>query len=220
MKKLTLTFDNGPFEDGGTAHVLDTLASRGIRATFFLVGKQITESSQAIVRQAKAAGHWIGNHTLSHDFPLGHEDAATDHHLREIGQMDQLLGDLCEPVPLFRPYAGKGILGAQVFTDAALDYLSKTGHTVVLWNSVPRDWEHPPNAWVDRALRDIDRNEWTTVVLHDRPNAAMKELPRFLDEVDRRGIEIVQQFPLDCTPMCAGKRMWDVSHLVRSRLGY
>lgn len=216
MKRLTLTFDNGPFENGGTFHVLETLASRGIKATFFLVGKQLNAATRAIAEKTKAAGHWIGNHTLNHDMPLGRQDTPAQHHLREIGEMDLLLGNLRETVPLFRPYAGKGILGPHVLTTGALRYLEEAGHTVVLWNSVPRDWEQPPGAWVDRALQDIERLDWTTMVLHDRPNAAMQELPRFLDEVARRGVEVVQEFSLDCTPLCAGKRMWDLSLLVRT----
>ena len=35
MRKLTLSFDNGP-EPDCTPHVLDALAERGIRATFFV----------------------------------------------------------------------------------------------------------------------------------------------------------------------------------------
>lgn len=213
MKRLTLSFDNGPFE-GGTARVLDALAARLIKASFFLVGKQLTmPGARALAERAKAEGHWIGNHTLSHDVPLGRGDAPVDHHLREIAEMDALLGDLNEPAPMFRPYAGKGILGSHVFSRSALDYLRHTGHTVVLWNSVPRDWEQPPSAWVARALADIDAQDWTSVVLHDRPNEAMTHLPRFLDEVLARGVEIRQDFPTDCLPLVGGGQRRDTSAL-------
>ena len=69
MKRLTLSFDNGPFESG-TALVLDALAARSIKASFFLVGKQLAApGARALAERAKAEGHWIGNHTLSHDVP-------------------------------------------------------------------------------------------------------------------------------------------------------
>jgi peptidoglycan-N-acetylglucosamine deacetylase len=107
MKRLTLSFDNGPFE-GGTARVLEVLAARSIKSSFFLVGKQLAmPGARALAERARAEGHWLGNHTLSHDVPLGRGDAPADHHLREIAEMDALLGDLNEPVPMFRPYAGK-----------------------------------------------------------------------------------------------------------------
>ena len=38
MKKLTLTFDNGP-DPECTPEVLDLLAERGVRATFFVCGQ-------------------------------------------------------------------------------------------------------------------------------------------------------------------------------------
>jgi peptidoglycan/xylan/chitin deacetylase (PgdA/CDA1 family) len=214
MKRLTLSFDNGPFEDG-TARVLEVLAMRSIKASFFLVGKQLAmPGARALAERAKAEGHWIGNHTLSHDIPLGRGDAPPDHHLRQIAEMDALLGELNEPVPMFRPYAGKGILGPHVFSRGALDHLRNTGHTVVLWNSVPRDWEQPADAWVARALADIDAQDWTTVVLHDRPNEQMTHLPRFLDEVLARGVEIRQDFPPDCLPLVGGEQRRDTSALM------
>lgn len=213
MKRLTLSFDNGPFE-GGTAAVLDALAARSIKASFFLVGKQLAApGARALAQRAKAEGHWIGNHTFSHDVPLGRPDAPDVHYQREIADMDTLLGDLNEPVPMFRPYAGKGILGQHVFSRGALDYLRDTGHTVVLWNSVPRDWEQPADAWVARALADIDAQDWTAVVLHDRPNEQMTHLPRFLDEVLARGVEIRQDFPPDCLPLVGGQQRLDTSAL-------
>ncbi|RRH90381.1 polysaccharide deacetylase family protein [Variovorax beijingensis] len=215
MKRLTLSFDNGPTE--GTTAVLDALAARSIKTSFFLVGKQLrAPGARALAERAKAEGHWIGNHTLSHDVPLGMADAPHGHHVREIEEMDVLLGSLNENVPLFRPYAGKGILGPHVFTAEALDYLRRTRHTVVLWNSVPRDWEQPSSAWVARALADIEAQDWTTVVLHDKPNDAMKHLPDFLDAVLARGVEIRQDFPPDCLPVVAGEPRWDTSALVRN----
>jgi peptidoglycan/xylan/chitin deacetylase (PgdA/CDA1 family) len=206
MKRLTLSFDNGPTE--GTTAVLDALAERSIKTSFFLVGKQLqAPGARALAERAKAEGHWIGNHTLSHDVPLGMADAPHGHHMREIEQMDVLLGALSEDVPLFRPYAGKGILGPHVFTAESLDYLRRTRHAVVLWNSVPRD---------ARALADIDAQAWTTVVLHDKPNDAMKYLPQFLDAVMARGVEIRQDFSPDCLPVVAGEAQWDASALVRT----
>jgi peptidoglycan/xylan/chitin deacetylase (PgdA/CDA1 family) len=214
MKYLTLTFDNGP--TSGTPFVLDVLAERGILSTFFLVGKQLREDGgRALAARAKAAGHWIGNHTLSHDIPLGHPGAPPDHHLAEIGGMAELLGDLQQDVPLYRPYAGKGILGPHVFTRQALDHVRGMGHSVVLWNSVPRDWELPASGWVGRALADIERQDWTVMVLHDKPNAAMAELPRFLDEVRARGVQLRQDFPDDCVPVLAGEARRDLSALTR-----
>jgi peptidoglycan/xylan/chitin deacetylase (PgdA/CDA1 family) len=63
MFDLTLTFDNGP-EPSVTPRVLDVLARRGVRTTFFVIGnKLLTRDARACTERAHAEGHWIGNHT-------------------------------------------------------------------------------------------------------------------------------------------------------------
>jgi cellulose synthase/poly-beta-1,6-N-acetylglucosamine synthase-like glycosyltransferase/peptidoglycan/xylan/chitin deacetylase (PgdA/CDA1 family) len=61
---VALTFDDGP--DGTwTPQILDTLASRGARATFFVIGLNADRHTRLLER-IYAAGHEIGNHTYSH----------------------------------------------------------------------------------------------------------------------------------------------------------
>lgn len=203
MARLTLTFDNGP-TPGVTEQVLAALAARGLPATFFVVGDRLKQpGARELAAQAKAAGHWIGNHTMSHSTPLGRR-AEPDHPQAEIAAVDALLGELAEPQRLFRPNAGGGVLGPHVLSRAAVDHLTAHRHTVVLWNCVPRDWEDPAG-WAARALAEIERRDWTLLVLHDLPTGAMDRLPGFLDEARRRGVEIVQDFPADCVPIRRGE---------------
>ncbi len=58
-----LTFDDGPGPH--TERLMGILRERGIRATFFLVGKQIGYYPDLVVR-LQQEGHEIGNHTQSH----------------------------------------------------------------------------------------------------------------------------------------------------------
>ena len=61
---VALTFDDGP--DGTwTPMILDTLASRGVKATFFVIGVNADRHTRLLERMY-AAGHEIGNHTYSH----------------------------------------------------------------------------------------------------------------------------------------------------------
>ena len=61
---VALTFDDGP--DGAwTPQILDTLRSRGVNATFFLVGEHV-EAHIALTRQLVADGNEFGNHTFTH----------------------------------------------------------------------------------------------------------------------------------------------------------
>ena len=203
MARLTLTFDNGP-TPGVTERVLATLAERALPATFFAVGDKLkVPGALALAAQAKAAGHWIGNHTMTHTTPLGRR-TEPDHPQREIAAADALLGELAEPERLFRPNAGGGVLGPHVLSRAAVEHFRRHRHTVVLWNCVPRDWEEP-DGWAARALADIGRQDWTLLVLHDLPTGAMDRLPGFLDEVRARGVNVVQDFPADCVPIRRGE---------------
>jgi cellulose synthase/poly-beta-1,6-N-acetylglucosamine synthase-like glycosyltransferase/peptidoglycan/xylan/chitin deacetylase (PgdA/CDA1 family) len=62
--KVALTFDDGP-DPRYTAAILDTLRSRGAKATFFIVGRQ-AEAYPALLRRIVREGHEIGNHTYTH----------------------------------------------------------------------------------------------------------------------------------------------------------
>lgn len=208
--KLTLTFDNGP-TPGVTEGVLDELARRGIRATFFVVGSDLRrEQRRELVERAAAEGHWHGNHTMTHSIQFGDSDDP-DLPEREIGQSQRVLGEFAHPDKLFRPW-GNGSISRRILSRAAIDYLRAGEYTCVLWNCVPRDWEDP-DGWVDRALREIDGQDWTVLVLHDQATGAMRALPRFLDLVERRGIEYVQSFPDTCVPIRRGQPTGSLEHL-------
>lgn len=61
---VALTFDDGPTAEY-TDRVLDVLRERGVRATFFVTGREVEanpEQAASIVR----AGHELGNHSYSH----------------------------------------------------------------------------------------------------------------------------------------------------------
>jgi cellulose synthase/poly-beta-1,6-N-acetylglucosamine synthase-like glycosyltransferase/peptidoglycan/xylan/chitin deacetylase (PgdA/CDA1 family)/spore germination protein YaaH len=62
--RVALTFDDGP--DGRwTPAILDTLRSRGVHATFFIIGSAaLTEIP--LTRRLMAEGHELGNHTFTH----------------------------------------------------------------------------------------------------------------------------------------------------------
>ena len=203
MNRLTLSFDNGPAL-GVTEDVLETLRVFKLRATFFVCGNDVRDQARrALVARARDEGHSIGNHTLTHSVELGAtDDAGAPAH--EIGAAQELLAGLADERRLFRPSGGGGVLGPRLLSPGAVDYLRAGGYTLVLWNSVPRDWEDP-NGWPERALVDVARQPWTLVVLHDVPTGAMKQLPRFLDAVIRRGTEIVQDFPPACVPIFRGE---------------
>lgn len=202
MFNLTLTFDNGP-EPETTPHVLDVLARRDIRATFFVIGKSLAmPGRRALTERAKAEGHWIGNHTWTHSGPLGarREPNIAEH---EIGRTQDELGDLVDPRHLFRPQGGGAKLGPHLLNAEVADYLKRGKYTCVIWNTVPRDWDDP-DGWVERGLAQVKEREWSLMVLHDIPSGAMQHLDRFLDAIAEQGGRLRQDFPPSCLPMVEG----------------
>jgi len=96
--QVALTFDDGPNEPH-TAALLDVLASRDVRATFFQVGRCVERHPESSRRVAEA-GHVIGNHSYSHRLGayLTHPSFAA-----EIDRTQQVLADVVGLTPrLFR----------------------------------------------------------------------------------------------------------------------
>ena len=63
-ENVHLTFDDGP-HPVATPIILQELANRNIRATFFLLGQNVQKFPD-LARQIQAQGHQIGNHSFSH----------------------------------------------------------------------------------------------------------------------------------------------------------
>jgi len=210
-RRLTLTFDNGPVP-GITEAVLDVLRDRGLTATFFVVGTDLQKPGRRdLVARVRGEGHRVGNHTMTHSVLLGRTDdpAAPE---KEIAANQDLLGDLASEERFFRPWGDGGVLGPHLLSPQAVDLLERGGYSLVLWNSVPRDWEDA-TGWPARARADIDRQDWTVLVLHDN-SPAVEQLAGFLDAVVADGVEIRSDFPDECVPIRRGARTGSLDGLV------
>ncbi len=148
MPKLALTFDDGP--GPATPLLLDVLAARGARATFFLLGQNVERARAVAVRIARE-GHVLGNHTFSHARPGAIAAAAL---ADEIARNDALLADVCreagvaprQPIPVRLPYGPAP-------NDDRLAALAAIGRTHVHWTGDFGDWVDPAPAPADLAAR-------------------------------------------------------------------
>jgi peptidoglycan/xylan/chitin deacetylase (PgdA/CDA1 family) len=66
---VALTFDDGPSE--WTIPILDLLSRHDSRATFFVIGRHITEEHEATLRRVVGAGGELGNHSFTHPANIG-----------------------------------------------------------------------------------------------------------------------------------------------------
>jgi len=202
MRNVCLTFDNGPDPDI-TPGVLDMLSKHGIKASFFVLGRKIAQPEcLAICQRAADEGHWIGNHTYTHETPLGLL-SGPDVVDKEVASTQRLMGALAHPNKLFRPFGGGGAIGPHLLNTDVLRHLQEERFTCVLWNVIPRDWEDG-ETWPERALDLMQGQTDSLVVLHDIAGPQMSQLERFIKLVIDNGGEFQQAFPLDCVPLHLG----------------
>ena len=192
-RRVTLTFDNGP-TPGVTERVLDIMAEQRIFTTFFVIGNKIDKPGAArLMQKAHAAGHWIGNHTLSHTVALG-DRPTREYALAEIEGAQERIGSLAHPEKLFRPYGNSGRLGPHLLSGAALDHLIAHNYRTVTWNNISGDWRDP-GGWVENCIAQVSREPWSVVVLHDIEGGCLARLPELLRRFEDLGVTYEQDFP-------------------------
>ena len=97
--RVAITFDDGP-DSRWTPMILDTLRSRGVKATFFVIGENV-DDQQALLRRMYREGHELGNHTYRHP-NLGLTSAPRT--VLELDMTEQLVSTLLERrMAFFRP---------------------------------------------------------------------------------------------------------------------
>jgi peptidoglycan-N-acetylglucosamine deacetylase len=202
-KQVTLTFDNGPTPHV-TDRVLGILDRAGIKTTFFVIGQRLDDPAAAgLMRAAHAAGHWIGNHTLTHSVALG-DRTDRDYALREIEETQRRIGSLARPEKLFRPYGNDGLIGRHLLSRAALDHLLAEDYTTVTWNSVPGDWKDA-DGWVETAIAQVREQDWSVVVIHDIEAGCLSRLPELLQRLTDLGVTFEQALPRSVVLTEAGR---------------
>ena len=180
-----LTIDDGP-DPQVTPRVLEQLAERGARATFFCIGERVARFPD-LAREIVRRGHAVENHSQRHlhRFSLLGPGAIA----REIAEAQATIGRVCGSSPrFFRAPAGlrSPLLEPQ---------LARLGLKLASWtrrgfDSVSRDAE----AVLSRLTRGLTGGD--ILLLHDggaartlagRP-VILEVLPRLLDAAARAGL--------------------------------
>jgi peptidoglycan-N-acetylglucosamine deacetylase len=128
--EVALTYDDGP-NDVATDALLDLLAHHNARATFFMIGRFVSQRPE-IVRRVHAAGHLIGNHTQTHPWLSFLSSRAIREELRACNQaLEDAIG---APIHYLRP--PHGARRPMVFRAA-----EELGLKIVQWNVMAYDWK-------------------------------------------------------------------------------
>jgi peptidoglycan/xylan/chitin deacetylase (PgdA/CDA1 family) len=190
-KELVLTFDDGPWP-GTTPKILDALKHECVRATFFLLGRNV-EAYPEIARREMAEGHSLGHHTFSHPL-LGHmapprAEAEID---RGIAQDEFTLYGQRRTVPT-TPFVRFPGFAANA---ALLDRLQARRIVVFGADVWASDWQPmAPAQEMQLLLARIERAGGGIVLLHDTKTQTAQMLPSFLRELKRRGYRVVHVVP-------------------------
>jgi chitin deacetylase len=155
---FALTFDDGPGPI--TSDLLDVLREAGVRATFFLLGRNVEEApwcgdpakARALAVRAAREGHVLGNHTYSHFRPDRWRDFAADLERGEavVSALRREAGLPDGPIPFRLPYgirliehtalSPSGTINA-VSLDPRLPVLASLGRAHLHWTSDFDDWK-------------------------------------------------------------------------------
>lgn len=154
-RQLALTFDDGP-NDPHTLRLLEVLAKRDVHATFFLIGKYVSERPD-IAREIARAGHPIGNHTFSHPLLIFKSEAEIR---RQISDCQKALQDAVgERSNLFRPpFGGRRPAVLRIARDLGLE--------PIMWNVTGYDWNAPSAEAIEHKVTKQVRGG-DVVLLHD-----------------------------------------------------
>ena len=189
--RVALTFDDGP-DPHTTPLILDTLRERGVRATFFVVGRQVAENP-GLLRRIVAEGHTIGNHTYDHADMSKLGAGRMREELRSTQEaVDDALG-YHRPMALMRPPYGNPYIDGSGALPAFRGVVRGERLFPVMWTVDPSDY------LLDGQPEDIVRGVAGTdgtgkrgegdevVVLHDNQRQTAEALPDIIDHFRKSG---------------------------------
>ena len=182
-KEIAISFDDGPAENY-TQQILVILNTENVKATFFCIGSRIA-GNEALLKQVQADGHIIGNHSYSHH--LWFDMYSAKKMQNDLNQMDVEMERVTGLKPkLFRPPYG-------VTNPNLAKAIRKGGYTPVGWSVRSMDTVIKDGK---KLLAKINEGikPGAVFLFHDTSKTTLDVLPEFIQEVKKRGYNII---PLD-----------------------
>lgn len=180
-----LTFDDGP-SSSTTPKILDTLKNHNIKATFFVLGKNIADNKELFLRE-KNEGHAIGNHTYAHDPVYLYQNPKN------------LLEDFKKgeaSIKEFYPdYKGKIVRfpgGSKNRPKQFKDAVKNAGYKSIDWNCLTSDAEfaHATISQLDSSTKKTFSNQKELIVLmhdSDGKDTTVEYLPHLIKFLEDNG---------------------------------
>ena len=180
-KWVALTFDDGPHPEW-TPKFIDLLRSKGVKATFFLIGPN-AEKNPELAKLILENGFEVGNHTMTHPSFKG---KSIDKVREEIGKTNDILKNTVglQQVTLFRPPYGQAPKPVQ-------DVCEELGLKIITWNIDTDDWRATTTE--DKMTSTVMSNvkDGSIILMHDRTEKAYNTTARIIDPIRAQGYEFV-----------------------------
>jgi peptidoglycan/xylan/chitin deacetylase (PgdA/CDA1 family) len=178
--RVALTFDDGP--GPYTKGVLAELQSLHARATFFLIGRNVKESP-AMVRELRAAGMVVGNHTWTH------ANMAKLSLAKQRSQIERTQ-DIIQATIGQRPRFFRPPTWAWNRTTARV--VAEEGMLGVLFSIDTQDWTLPGVTAIVRSA--LQARDGQVIALHDAGGdreQTVQALPLIIKGLRAQGLELV-----------------------------
>lgn len=188
QKTVYLTFDDGPSRN--TGKILDILKQYEIKATFFVIGKDLSEEGIENMKRAAAEGHAIGLHTYSHDYKKIYSSVAdflSDYDLLRQ-ELEEQLG--FSPTIFRFPGGSYCSYGTDIRTELITE-MTRRGYTYYDWNVSAEDSVGKVTAYSIRNNIFPKVYEVTSpvILMHDAPlnNLTAELLPEIIETLLAEG---------------------------------
>lgn len=185
-KIIYLTFDDGPSTT--TNKILDILKEKNVKATFFLIGKEIKDL-EPTVKRIHNEGHSIGLHTYTHK--IGYIYSSEENFIKEMidcrNEINRVTGT--SPNIIRFPCGSRKYLNPSY-----LDKLHSHNFKIYDWNVETSDGINPklsPDSQFRRAVKESKNLSRITLLMHcGYPNKnTYKTLPKIIKYYKERGYE-------------------------------
>ncbi len=185
-KVVYLTFDDGPTPL--TGKILDVLEEQGVKATFFIVGKEIKQR-EAILKRIYEEGHGMGLHTYSHNFKIIYNSPMV--FINEMEKTRLAINNVLEKeldIKVIRfPGGSAGRLNQNFYKQ-----LTDRGYHIFDWNVNLEDGVKPelsPSELLRNAKKSRDKGERKIILAHcnSKNKTTCQALPQIIHYYKEQG---------------------------------
>ncbi|WP_053372678.1 polysaccharide deacetylase family protein [Paenibacillus sp. FJAT-27812] len=182
-KLIALTFDDGP-DKRYTTEILDILKEKGVKATFFVVGQQVSKNPEVLQRIVDE-GHAVGNHTYHHkDLSKLNKQQIIEEVKTADAAIKKAIG--------FTPILFRAPYGA--VSDTLKVLLKSNNRDLVGWNIDTRDWAGTSSADIRKMIKN-EAKPSGIILMHSFGGKHIKNtvqaLPDVIDDLVKKGYTLV-----------------------------